>query len=117
LDEQEILLEAPRYVQGPSRIAEMPAQLARDRGHGESAEGAAAARVKTRQRLEETDVAHLEMVIEGENGEGEVDDDHFANLTVSLPKRPLSATGSLPTRPGRPANIRVLVRGSSPPLA
>jgi hypothetical protein len=27
---------------------------------------------------------------------------------VALPKRPLSATGSLPTRPGRPANIRFL---------
>ena len=43
----------------------MASQIARDRGHGESAEGAATTRVETRQRLKETDVAHLEMIVEG----------------------------------------------------
>jgi len=52
-------------MEGPSRIAEMAAQLACDRGHGESAEGAAAARVEPRQRLEQAHVAHLEVVVEG----------------------------------------------------
>jgi hypothetical protein len=49
--------------------------------------------------------------------QGSTDDVSSPIWTVSLPKRQLSATGSLPTRPGRPANIRVLVRGSSPPPA